>query len=127
MRKLKVLKLSNGGYQSFRDYENDYEQLIAFKSAGDKFEQSLGNVEALADEVEQSLNADKDSTANDIFHDATSAMNTPKRPLTQSTPTAAQPKRRPSLIPRPIKNTSANTSTRNASSDETVLKTNLLK
>ena len=84
---------------------------------------SLGNVEALADEVEKSLHADKDSTANDTFHDAISAINTPRRPLTQSTPTAAQPKRRPSLIPRPIKNTSANSSSRNVSSDKTVLQT----
>ena len=85
--------------------------------------ESLGNVEALADEVEKSLHAEKDSTANDTFHDAISAINTSRRPLIQSTPTAEKPKRRTSLIPRPIKNTSANSSSRNVSSDETVLQT----
>ena len=85
--------------------------------------ESLGNVEALADEVEKSLHAEKDSTANDTFHDAISAINTSRRPLIQSTPTAEKPKRRTSLIPRPIKNTSANSSSRNVSSDKTVLQT----
>ena len=36
--KVNVKQLSNGRYQSFRDYESDYDQLVALKSAGDKFE-----------------------------------------------------------------------------------------
>ena len=38
---LNISKLSNGGYQSFCHYENDYDQLIALKTAGDKFEEKF--------------------------------------------------------------------------------------
>ena len=38
---LNISKLSNGGYQSFCQYENDYDQLIALKTASDKFEEKF--------------------------------------------------------------------------------------
>ena len=63
---------------------------------------SLGNIEALASEVEKSLNGGGESSANDSFHDASSQL---KSPISNSTPTMSKPK--PSLIPRPPKNTSA--------------------
>ena len=54
----------------------------------------------LASEVERSLNVGVEDCTNDSFHDATS-----KSPISKSTPTVSKP--RPSLIPRPSKNTSA--------------------
>ena len=63
---------------------------------------SMGNIEALASEVEKSLNAGAELSPDDSFHDASSQF---KSPISKSTPTVSKP--RPSLIPRPSKNTSA--------------------
>ena len=54
----------------------------------------------LASEVERSLNVGAKSSTNDSFLDASSDF---KSPMSNSTPTVSKP--RPSLIPRPSKNT----------------------
>ena len=59
---------------------------------------SLGNIEVLASEVERSLNVGAEDSTDYSFHDASS-----KSPISYSTPTVLKP--RPSLIPRPSKNT----------------------